>query len=131
MVSSRSITIGVVEDSAEDFQTFSRVFADGEQLIRWADGESCLAHLRDHRDLSTFNVLVIDLDLPGISGTEVIRAIRGLPSGQHAAIFVLTGSADPAALEAASAAGADEFFTKPNTVAGMRGIAAQIADLCS
>lgn len=125
-----TLTIGVVEDSVEDFDTFTRVFAGGEQFVRWPDGESCLNHLREHGDLSRFSVLVVDLGLPGIPGVEVIRAIRAMPGGPHAAIFVLSGSVDQASTAAALAAGADDCFVKPNTVAGMRGIAAQIADVC-
>lgn len=129
MVTTDAVTIGVVEDSIEDFTTFTRVFAGGEQFVRWPDGESCLNHLREHGDLHRFNVLVVDLGLPGIPGVEVIRAIRAMPGGPHAAIFVLSGSVDAAATSAALAAGADDCFTKPNTIAGMRGIAAQIADV--
>jgi DNA-binding response OmpR family regulator len=56
-------------------------------------------------------VLVVDLDLPGGDGCELIRRVRRLP---HApAVVVITGHAAEGVRRAATAAGAAAYLLKP------------------
>ncbi len=70
------------------------------------DGRSGLAaSARDHPD-----VLILDLGLPDMEGTEVIKGIRGWSS---VPIIVLSAWGQESAKIAALDAGADDYVTKP------------------
>jgi len=56
------------------------------------------------------DLVVLDLGLPDIEGTEVIRGLRGWTA---VPIIVLSGRADSADKVAALDAGADDYVTKP------------------
>ncbi|WP_330328491.1 response regulator transcription factor [Streptomyces sp. NBC_00536] len=69
-------------------------------------GAQALTSVRDHVP----DVLVLDLDMPGMDGISVIRRLRELPPGPG--ILVLTTVSDEAALIRAWRAGADGFLLK-------------------
>jgi CheY-like chemotaxis protein len=65
-----------------------------------------------------FDVLVIDMQAPGMSGIEVTRAVRALRTPAWTAevpIIMLTRGEQPADLLAALQAGATAFLAKPVT----------------
>jgi two-component system, OmpR family, alkaline phosphatase synthesis response regulator PhoP len=73
------------------------------------DGEAALAALRDFQP----DLVLLDLMLPGRSGFEVCRAIRGDPALNGTRVLMLTarGGANDAAR--GMGAGADDYMTKP------------------
>jgi two-component system, OmpR family, KDP operon response regulator KdpE len=81
--------------------------AEGYQVLEAENGESALAELK--RD--NIDVLVLDLGLPGISGFDVIRALR--ESGSSVPIIVLSSRTDETGKVRALDMGADDYVTKP------------------
>lgn len=74
------------------------------------DGESALAELE--RD-PTFDLLVTDWVMPGLSGPELCRRARALPRERYLSILLLTSRDTPADLASALESGADAFLRKP------------------
>jgi PAS domain S-box-containing protein len=66
-----------------------------------------------------FDAAFIDVQMPGMSGLELVQLIRAMPA-PHPLIVVMTASATAADREAALAAGADHFVAKPATSADIR-----------
>jgi len=60
---------------------------------------------------ANYDLIILDLMLPGLSGREVLRAIRG--KGQAAPVLVLTAVADKASIVSLLNAGADDYLAKP------------------
>jgi phosphoserine phosphatase RsbU/P len=58
-------------------------------------------------------IALIDWEMPGASGLEVCRTVRGLNSGQHIFLIVITGRDEDEDIGEAMAAGADDFIHKP------------------
>jgi DNA-binding NarL/FixJ family response regulator len=58
----------------------------------------------------SFDVAVLDLGLPDGNGADLISDLRG--SNPGAAVLILSASLDPASLERAAEAGADEIMDK-------------------
>jgi CheY-like chemotaxis protein len=61
--------------------------------------------------------LVLDLNMPGVNGWEVLRRLRsdaGLREQRgHIRVVILSGQSDPGTREFALQLGADEFVAKP------------------
>jgi len=66
-------------------------------------------------DYSLTPLIILDVQLPGISGIELCQTIRNLPNGKYFFILVCTSEADPQILKSILAAGANDFLPKPFT----------------
>jgi signal transduction histidine kinase len=58
-------------------------------------------------------LIITDIDMPGMSGFELTRALRVDPALHDVPVIVITGSEHPNAVEEAFAAGATSFLAKP------------------
>ena len=64
--------------------------------------------------------VVTDLNMPRMSGFELIESIRRGDREPGMPIIVVSGDSDPGAPERARAAGADAYFSKPFSPARLR-----------
>lgn len=75
------------------------------------------------------DLLLLDLQLPDISGLDVMRQLRSLPALQRCRIVALSADAMPDHIQAALAAGFDDYWTKPiefdRFLAGLDALAAR------
>lgn len=110
-------TVLVVEDSDEDFEVFERAlrsFTDGLVMRRCLDGDEALDLLEGGLRP---DVVVLDLNLPGTDGREVLETIKGDPEMQLLPVIVLTSSGLPGDVRGAYRAGANCYLAKPATPA--------------
>lgn len=63
------------------------------------------------------DLLLLDLNLPGLHGYDICRELRTHPARPHMKIIVMTGMGDPDELAMALKHGADDVLTKPLRVA--------------
>ncbi len=59
------------------------------------------------------DLVILDVMLPGLSGFEILRALRAQPSTQTLPVILLTARGGAAARELARDAGASMFMAKP------------------
>ena len=90
----------------------------GYEVTRASDGASAvrLAQAATRGQAAKFDLVVMDVKLPGLDGYEAARAIRRLErllSAPRVAIVALTANAMPADRRASRLAGIDEFVAKP------------------
>lgn len=97
----------------------------GHEVYLAHDGEEALAMLESGE--LTYNLAVIDMHMPLLSGPEVVQRWRFLEKG-HLPIIMLTADARAEAQVACEAAGADAYLTKP---INSRELMHQIAQLAS
>ena len=82
----------------EGFQV--KLARDGNQGISaWTDGN--------------FDLVILDLIMPGASGLEVLSKIRSDPERGSTPVIILTAKGQDTDREAAMAGGANDFLTKP------------------
>jgi two-component system, OmpR family, alkaline phosphatase synthesis response regulator PhoP len=62
---------------------------------------------------SSIRLLILDLMLPGMSGLDVLGAVRADPRWQGLPCIVLTAASQDAQFRTAQELGASEFMTKP------------------
>jgi two-component system, response regulator len=119
----------LVEDSPEDFETAERAFRRSglkNPIIRCSDGDEALELLfRRGRfaDAPRPGVVLLDLNLPGTDGREVLSEIKADPQLKHIPVIVLTTSSDDRDVQACYQAGASSYIQKPVDLEGfMRAI---------
>ena len=87
---------------------------DGHHVAEATDGLAALDRIRRER----FDLVLLDLNLPGLSGYELLAAIRGEPGGAALPLVVVTATGDEGRA-AALGAGADDYLTKPFSPAAL------------
>jgi CheY-like chemotaxis protein len=58
-------------------------------------------------------LLLLDLNIPGMNGRELLHVIKTIPACAGIRIIMITGSDDPRDRLEAQRLGADAFFQKP------------------
>jgi DNA-binding response OmpR family regulator len=66
-----------------------------------------------------FDLVLLDVGLPGLNGLEVCRQLRARPDTARLAIVMLTGRDQPGDIRDGLAAGADDFLIKPFDLASL------------
>lgn len=59
------------------------------------------------------DLVVLDVDMPGVSGIELCQVIRGDPRWSQVPVVFLTARTDTQSIQAVFAAGADDYVSKP------------------
>lgn len=81
----------------------------GYRVSTASDGAGAIAQAERLRP----DIIVLDLELPGVSGIEAARHIRSLPETQHIPLIAATGYSHSRQLELARGAGFDRVVVKP------------------
>ncbi|MFK3642443.1 ATP-binding protein [Pseudomonas protegens] len=117
-VPAQGLKILVVEDVALNREVASGLLErDGHQVWLAQDGETALALCRQQ----AFDLLLLDVHLPGISGVELCRDIRRCPGpNRQVRIFALTASVQPSVVRSYLQAGMQGILGKPLQLASLR-----------
>ena len=101
----------VAEDNSTNLLVVLQMLESlGAAVVSARDGAEAMDVVRQDR----FDVLLIDIEMPKLSGLEVIRRLRADPAlGGGAALIALTAYATPRQRAEILAAGADGVITKP------------------
>jgi diguanylate cyclase (GGDEF)-like protein len=81
----------------------------GFDVSQAVSGEQALESVAARR----FDLILLDVVMPGLDGYEICRRIRAMPAGARIPILMLTGLNDTASIELAYREGATDFITKP------------------
>jgi len=112
----------VVEDSDEDFEVFCRIMLDLSlelSFFRVCDGEDALDYLyqqgsyQDPQLSPRPSIILLDLNLPGTDGRDVIREVKQNQSLKTIPIVVLTTSSSPKDIKTCYEFGANSYLLKP------------------
>ncbi|MEM7564478.1 MAG: ATP-binding protein [Pseudomonadota bacterium] len=107
-----ALNILVAEDNSVNQQVIQGILRHAGHQVQITDnGDHVLDLLGE--DMRAFDMLILDMNMPGMSGVEVIKAIRFLEKDEPLPIVMLTADATPEAKTASIEAGANAFLTKP------------------
>jgi type II secretory ATPase GspE/PulE/Tfp pilus assembly ATPase PilB-like protein/CheY-like chemotaxis protein len=109
-VRQRGISVLLVDDEEQ----LRRVMRDllereGYTVYEAADGVQAL----DETDRRAPDIIVLDLNLPGLDGYDVLTRLRSRPATRHIPVVVLTAKGDEESEVRVFEAGADDFLAKP------------------
>ena len=91
-------------DKAGGFEVLAQV-GNGEGLFGWLD-----AHPDEQPD-----VILSDLNMPGMNGMDIIEAMRQRPAGQNIPIIITSTSSTRSIMDKCLQAGAVSYIVKPDT----------------
>ena len=103
--------VGIVEDE-EIMQKvlIAMLKSDGYAVVVYPDGRSALDKLASE----SLDFVILDVNLPDMSGHDVCRALKGDPRTRRIPVLMLTGEARDLELRVAGLdAGADDYMFKP------------------
>jgi CheY-like chemotaxis protein len=112
----------LVEDSPEDYEATLRAFKKSglkNPVFRCEDGDGALDFLyrrgryADPEEAPRPGVILLDLNLPGTDGREVLSEIKSDEGLKNIPVIVLTTSNDDRDVEACYRAGANSYIQKP------------------
>ena len=104
------VRILVVEDESDIAELVQyNLQAAGMLVTLTPDGRPALEELQNE----DFDLLVLDLMLPTLSGLEVCKAIRSNPNFQQLPILIVSARCDEATRILALAVGASDYLVKP------------------
>lgn len=115
-------TILLVEDNADDADLTMRAFKKhmiANQVVHVSDGAEALEYLfgtgrfAGQDTLSNLSVVLLDLNLPKLSGLDVLKRIRADARTRRVPVVVLTSSNEDRDIVASYDLGANSFVRKP------------------
>ena len=112
-----SRTVLIVDDEAGAREVLQRILELADYDIVQAESGSQAIALATTLQVDAF---LLDIDMPGMNGMDLCRALRSMETYATSPIIFLTGATDDAVLEAAFESGGDDFIQKPFTSAGVR-----------
>jgi CheY-like chemotaxis protein len=122
MVTPLTESLIIVEDSDEDFATLQRLILHREvpnPVYRCLDGDEVLELLyqvgtyRNRADIPRPSVILLDLNLPGTDGREILSQLKQDGSLKEIPIVVFTTSNNPDDIEYCYREGANGYLIKP------------------
>jgi len=107
----------VIEDSPSDLEFLRRAVEDVElpiQLLHCGSGSEAIEALRTTEPADLPELVLLDLDLPGCSGQEVLRQIRDEPTLESLPVVILTSSTLSTDRDNCRRLGANGYLVKPD-----------------
>lgn len=105
----------IVDDNAMNVEFFQDTLeAAGHEVVVEREGRTG----RDRAVAGTFDVILLDIQMPELDGSAVCRELRAL--GVSTPILALSAAAMPEQVARGKAAGFDEYLTKPISPEALR-----------
>jgi CheY-like chemotaxis protein len=116
-----AVRVVVVEDNEDDrdllirqlkksqIDSHVKFFSEGKEALNF------LSNLPPAQPYTDLIAIFLDLNLPGLSGLELLREIRRQPRVSSVPVIIMTSSLDPRDFEACQALKVSAFVPKPIT----------------
>jgi CheY-like chemotaxis protein len=101
--------IAIVEDNPDNLLLFRAMLEDLYEVTTYETGPEALQGFQDEQP----DLILLDISLPGMDGTEVLRRMVAEPMLRDIPVIALTAHAMAGDREAFLATGFDEYITKP------------------
>lgn len=106
-----SVSILIVDDERLNRATLAELLQPNYQVLLAKNGDSALEIARD--ECMQLALVLLDVSMPGMSGYEVLQALRADTLTAHIPVIFITGKSDEAAEEYGLRLGAADYVSKP------------------
>jgi PAS domain S-box-containing protein len=113
----------VIEDNDEIRALIERLLRKLAHIDAFADAESAIEQAASR----TYNLVLMDISLPRMSGVEALEQLRRLPAYRSIPVIALTGHAIPGDRERFLDLGFDQYLAKPFSPGALRDIVLSVA----
>jgi len=108
----QGLNILVAEDNPVNQQVIEGILGNaGHKVMMASTGDHAMDMLSEN--LENIDMAILDMNMPEISGIEVVKSLRFMDTKARIPTIMLTADATPEAKEACLSAGANKFLTKP------------------
>lgn len=112
------LEILLIEDNDQDAELTLRAMREynmGNKIVRLADGQAAMDYF--FSDNSKKNeiprVILLDLQLPGINGLEVLKSLKSHESTSSIPVVILTSSTEEKDIKTCYQLGVNSYISKP------------------
>lgn len=134
----RPPTLLIVEDSDEYFEVLSRIITDAStrplSIDRCIDGDDAIDYLnreyiyKNEIDRPNPDLVILDLNLPGTDGREVLGIIKTTPHLKTIPVVILTTSSNPQDIQTCYQSGVNTYLLKPIQIDRLRYLVSILLD---
>ena len=106
----------MADDDAEDRACFNETFQSlhSQEVVCYAsNGEDLLNKLETRFQQSLPNVIILDLNMPKLNGTETLRRIKSDDRYKNVPVIIYSTSLNPMEKDKCMLLGAHSYITKP------------------
>lgn len=122
-------TILIVEDNPADAETLQLALARRDptiEIIHLEDGPRAVEFLSEREKRPPCSLIVLDVDLPRLSGIEVLKFLKADPELKKTPVVMFSGSRLLEDIERCYAAGANSYISKVADVEELYTMAARL-----
>jgi len=125
----------LVVDDMPTVRTILRGMLDGQgftDIDEAEDAETALEMIREaarSRSMSPYDLVIADLNMPGMSGSDLLRVIRSEPSYAQLRFIMVTAQSAHSSLTDAWGSGVDDYVVKPFSADDLAGRVRQLLGL--
>ncbi len=102
-------TVAVVEDNADNRMLVGAILERSYDVVPYMSGQDAILGCHG----SPPDLILLDISLPGMDGTQVLRALRADPALAGVPIMALTADAMAGARDMYLSIGFDDYIAKP------------------
>ncbi|MFC5411035.1 response regulator [Larkinella bovis] len=117
----RKLSVFIVDDDEDDRQFILRAFQNigaKYQVVQFEDGDQLMKSLLENDDagekVAQCALIILDVNMHRMSGTEVLEAIKTNPALKHIPTVMLSTSIEEDLVQKAYSLGANGYLQKPN-----------------
>lgn len=101
--------VAVVEDNADNRLLIQALLGDRYELVEYENGADALSGFASTRP----DLILLDISLPGMDGTEILKRVRADEALRDLPVIALTAHAMAGDKEKFLGLGFDDYVTKP------------------
>jgi CheY-like chemotaxis protein len=102
-------SVAVVEDNADNRLLVGAILEGTYNVVPYASGQDAILGCHD----APPDLILLDISLPGMDGTQVLRVLRADPALAAVRVVALTADAMSGAREMYLGLGFDDYIAKP------------------
>ena len=127
MSNPKRLCVLIVDDDESSRLAAVELFRDDDYLVVYVDSEeAALAELR--RAFVTFDLIVLNIRIPGVDGMAVAQTVRHVPRHRNTPILAVSALAHPSEVARILRAGCDACLSNPVGIGEVREAAARLLE---